>query len=190
MEFRTATPEDAEALLAVYAEYIDTNITFEYALPSVEEFAGRIRGILEFYPYLVAEEEGRILGYAYAHRHMERAAYQWNAELSVYVAKEAVGRGLGTKLYRALLELLERQGVRSAFGCVTSPNPPSERLHLRLGFELVGMYKLAGWKNGQWHSVSWFQKFLRVHDLDPQPPVAFQKLPADFVAEVLERAAH
>ena len=79
---------------------------------------------------------------------MERAAYQWNAELSVYLAKSAAGRGLGTRLYRALLELLERQGVRSAFGCVTSPNPPSERLHLRLGVFGGGGAEFHGWASG------------------------------------------
>ena len=86
------------------------------------------------------------MGYAYAHRHMERAAYQWNAELSVYLAKSAVGCGLGGGLYSRLMTLLKAQGVLSVFGCVTSPNPPSDRLHKRMGFKLVGTYLQAGFK--------------------------------------------
>lgn len=99
MHYRLAVPEDAPALLQIYSEYIHSTITFEYTLPTTEEFAERIRAIAGFYPYLVAEEDGRCMGYAYAHRHMERAAYQWNAELSVYLAKSAVGCGLGGGLY-------------------------------------------------------------------------------------------
>lgn len=91
MHYRLAVPEDAPALLQIYSEYIHSTITFEYTLPTTEEFAERIRTIAGFYPYIVAEEDGRCMGYAYAHRHMERAAYQWNAELSVYLAKSAVG---------------------------------------------------------------------------------------------------
>ena len=144
MHYRLAVPEDAPALLQIYSEYIHSTITFEYTLPTTEEFAERIRTIAGFYPYIVAEEDGRCMGYAYAHRHMERAAYQWNAELSVYLAKSAVGCGLGGGLYSRLMTLLKAQGVLSVFGCVTSPNPPSTRLHKRMGFKLVGTYLQAG----------------------------------------------
>ena len=136
MHYRLAVPEDAPALLQIYSEYIHSTITFEYTLPTTEEFAERIRTIAGFYPYIVAEEDGRCMGYAYAHRHMERAAYQWNAELSVYLAKSAVGCGLGGGLYSRLMTLLKAQGILSVFGCVTSPNPPSDRLHKRMGFKL------------------------------------------------------
>ena len=113
MQLRFADEHDAAACLAIYAQYIDTSITFETALPSEDEFAGRIRSYGAVYPWLIAEEEGKILAYAYAHRAQERAAYDWNAELSVYVSKNAAGRGLGTRLYRALLALLKEQGVRN-----------------------------------------------------------------------------
>lgn len=116
MHYRLAMPEDAPALLQIYSEYIHSTITFEYTLPTTEEFAERIRTIAGFYPYIVAEEDGRCMGYAYAHRHMERAAYQWNAELSVYLAKSAVGCGLGGGLYSRLMTLLKAQGVLSVFG--------------------------------------------------------------------------
>lgn len=99
MHIRFADPGDAAACLAVYAQYIDTSITFETVLPSEAEFSGRIRSYGAVYPWLIAEEDGRVLAYAYAHRAQERAAYGWNAELSVYVSRDAAGRGLGTKLY-------------------------------------------------------------------------------------------
>lgn len=102
MRFRTACPADAPKLLEIYREYIDTTITFEYALPSVEEFEGRIRSISEFFPYLVLEDDaGTIVGYAYAHRHMERAAYQWNAELSIYLSRKLAGKGWGREVLQS-----------------------------------------------------------------------------------------
>ena len=125
MNLRFADEHDAAACLSIYAQYIDTSITFETALPSEDEFAGRIRSYGAVYPWLIAEEEVKILAYAYAHRAQERAAYDWNAELSVYVSKNAAGRGLGTRLYRALLALLKEQGVRTAYGVVTMPNDAS-----------------------------------------------------------------
>ena len=172
-------------LFRSYSEYIHSTITFEYTLPTTEEFAERIRTIAGFYPYIVAEEDGRCMGYAYAHRHMERAAYQWNAELSVYLAKSAVGCGLGGGLYSRLMTLLKAQGVLSVFGCVTSPNPPSDRLHKRMGFKLVGTYLQAGFKNGAWHDVNWYQKMLGVHLDDPKPPVPLSALEKDSILEVL-----
>lgn len=125
------------------------------------------------------------MGYAYAHRHMERAAYQWNAELSVYLAKSAVGCGLGGGLYSRLMTLLKAQGVLSVFGCVTSPNPPSDRLHKRMGFKLVGTYLQAGFKNGAWHDVNWYQKMLGDHLDDPKPPVPLSALEKNSILEVL-----
>ena len=185
MQYRLAVPEDAPKLLEIYSEYIRSVITFEYELPSVEEFAQRIRDITAFYPYIVAEEAGLVVGYAYAHRHMERAAYQWNAELSVYLASWAAGRGLGGALYTRLMTLLKAQGVLAVFGCVTSPNPPSDRLHQRMGFQLVGTYKQAGFKNGAWHDVSWYQKMLGAHEGNPASPVPLSTLDPEYVETVL-----
>ena len=119
LQLRFAQPEDAAVLLEIYRESIDTSITFEYTLPSEAEFAGRIAEISACYPYLVLFVGGRAVAYAYAHRAQERAAYGWNAELSVYVSRDAAGRGLGTKLYTLLLALLQKQGVRTAYGVVT-----------------------------------------------------------------------
>ena len=121
MEIRFAAEADAPALLAIYAQYIETGITFEYQLPTREEFARRIRDFGGTYPYLVCEENGCIVGYAYAHRQAERAAYQWNAELSVYLDRSCTSRGLGRRLYGALIDILRLQGIRTVYGCVTVP---------------------------------------------------------------------
>ena len=158
MHIRFADPGDAAACLAVYAQYIDTSITFETVLPSEAEFSGRIRSYGAVYPWLIAEEDGRVLAYAYAHRAQERAAYGWNAELSVYVSRDAAGRGLGTKLYTVLLTLLQKQGVRTAYGVVTMPNDASSTLHQKLGFRTLGTYRNTGYKNGRWRDVVWFEK--------------------------------
>lgn len=155
---RMAREEDAERLLEIYGEYIHTPITFEYDLPSREEFKKRIRDTLKEYPYLVWEEEGELLGYAYAHRLREREAYRHSAELTIYIAGRAVGTGGGRNLYEALFQKLKEQGIRMVYGCVTRPNERSERLHQSLGFTLTGIFHRVGYKNGQWLDVSWFEK--------------------------------
>ena len=177
MNLRFADEHDAAACLAIYAQYIDTSITFETALPSEDEFAGRIRSYGAVYPWLIAEEEGKILAYAYAHRAQERAAYDWNAELSVYVSKNAAGRGLGTRLYRALLALLKEQGVRTAYGVVTMPNDASAALHRKLGFGLLGTYHNTGYKNGRWRDVVWFEKPIGSFTGEPRPLIPITRLP-------------
>ena len=112
MNIRLENKNDAAALIAIYAPYVEkTAITFEYDVPSVEEFSGRIEKTLERYPYLLAEEEGVILGYAYASTYYGREAYNWAIELSVYVADENCGRGIGKQLYDKLEEILEQQGI-------------------------------------------------------------------------------
>lgn len=174
MQLRFAVPADAAALLRVYAESIDTSITFEYVLPSEAEFAGRIADISAFYPYLALFDGETPAAYAYAHRAQERAAYSWNAELSIYIAKAFVHCGLGRLLYEALMELLRLQGVKTVYGVVTSPNAPSEALHEAMGFHRAARFTDAGYKNGGWHDVTWFEKEIAPHGAAPAPlrPIA------------------
>ncbi len=170
MTVRFAEETDAKELLKIYGQYIDTSITFEYCLPSEEEFRQRIRNVKqEGYPYLVCMEDGRITGYAYAHRPFERAAYQWDAELSIYLDRSCTCGGLGGRLYGILLELLKMQGVRTVYGCVVSPNPKSERLHERMGFQRIGVFKNTGYKNGTWLDVVWFEKKIGSFSGGPEP---------------------
>lgn len=186
MTIRFAAPEDADALLDIYAHYISTPVTFEYALPTREEFARRIGTIGRDWPYLVCEEEGSPVGYAYAHPLWERAAYQWNAELSIYLAPQAAGHGLGKALYALLEELLRLQGVRVLYGVVTVPNPASEGLHRACGFTRACLFPAAGCKAGAWRDVAWFRKELAPAGPDPEPVRSIRDLPPEAVAAILK----
>ena len=188
MQLRFAVPSDAGALLRIYDEYINTSITFEYALPSEAEFAARIADISAEYPYLALFDGDVPAAYAYAHRAQERAAYVWNAELSIYIAKAYTGHGLGRLLYEALMELLRRQGVKTVYGVVTSPNPPSEALHQAMGFHVAARFRDAGWKNGEWHDVTWFEREIAPHDGAPQPLRPIGEVGADEVLHVCGQA--
>lgn len=184
---RRAAAGDAAALLDIYAPYIrDTAITFEYDVPAAEEFAARIGDIARTHPYLVCERDGRPVGYAYAHNIRERAAYDWAAELSVYLAPAAQGQGAGTALYRCLIDLLAMQNLRILYGCVTLPNEKSERLHEKLGFAPVGVWHGAGWKFGRWHDVGWLEKRLG-GDGAAQPVIPFPQLDGQKIQECLNR---
>ena len=186
-EIRFAAAADAAALLGIYGQYIDTPITFECALPSEEAFRRRVAEYGAACPYLVWEEDGRILGYAYAHRLGERAAYQWSAELSIYLGRDSTGRGLGRRLYGALMELLRLQGVRTVYGCVALPNAGSEGLHAAMGFRLTGTWHRAGFKCGAWRDVGWFEKTIAPYDPSPAPVRPIGEVPAAAAAEILER---
>lgn len=189
---RLATIADSDVILAIYAPYIETPITFEEEVPSPDEFRARTASILTKHPYLVAEDEhGTLLGYAYAHPLRERAAYQWLNELSVYLAPEAKGNGLGTALYTALLELIAAQGVKAAYGVVTYPNAASDALHTHLGFELAWHQKHSGYTCGTWHDMSWYVKELAGFEDNPTAPLPFPELLAQqpqLVEDVLAKA--
>lgn len=187
MSLRLATPQDAQALVHIYGQYIHTPITFEYELPSPQEFQARITHILECYPYLVWEEAGVPIGYAYAHRFKERAAYQWGAELSVYVAQGHTSQKVGRRLYSALMELLAIQGVRTVYGIVTVPNAKSEGLHRGLGFQDTGICRNTGYVAGAWRDVQTFEKAINPYDLDPVPITPFPQLSPQQVLAVLTR---
>ncbi len=186
---RTAAPEDAEALLAIYAQYINTSITFETELPSVSDFAARIGGIYRKYPYLVCLEDGIPItyAYAYAHQQQERRAYDWNAELSVYVDPRHTGRGIGKRLCSAMLDLLALQGIKTAYSIVTQPNEPSVGIHDSLGFSRIGVCRNTGYKAGAWHDTMWFDKALGNYDNPPRPVTPFEYLPSGKVRGVIEK---
>ena len=163
---RQAAAQDAAALLEIYRPFITDT--------------------LAFFPYLVCERDGKPVGYAYAHHIRERAAYDWAVELSIYLAPEAQGQGVGTVLYRCLIDLLDRQNIRILYGCVTLPNEGSRRLHEKLGFALTGVWHGSGWKFEGWHDVGWFEKRLG-GDGPAQPVVAFPALEPKKIQECLCR---
>lgn len=186
---RLAESTDASALLAIYSNYISRSVTFETALPSEEEFKRRIKEVREFYPYLLCEKDGQIVGYAYAHRFKERRAYDWSAETSIYLAPEACGQGLGKMLYGALLELLALQNIQTAYACVTVPNIPSERLHLSLGFRLVAQLPKVGYKVGAWHDVKYFAKQIGTYPASPAAIISLREVDNSLRDDILRKAA-
>lgn len=161
MKIRLAKPSDARSLLDIYAPYVEnTAITFEYEVPTIEDFAIRIEKTLEKYPYLVAEEDGVVLGYAYASTYYARAAYDWAVELSVYVSQDAREKGVGSKLYDALEEMLEKMGYIHFLACISLPNEASLALHRKRGYQQVAHFPKIGYKFNRWHDIVWLQKSL------------------------------
>ena len=156
MILRLATPDDARPVHDIYAPIVrDTTISFEWEPPAVDEIRARIaRTLDDGYPWLICEIDGSVAGYAYAGRFRTRAAYDWAAETSVYVARDRHRSGVGRATYGELLRVLERQGYRSAYGVMTLPNPGSEALHRTVGFAEVGRFPRVGWKFGAWHDVA------------------------------------
>lgn len=202
---RLAAPNDVEGIRQVYAPYVDTPITFEEEVPAPAGFQARMEDVMRFYPCLVACEDpvrvarteavgtaspdasasaGRVLGFAYAHRQAERAAYDWNVELSIYLRRDIGRQGVGTALYDALMKLLALQGVRCCYARVTLPNAASERLHARFGFDTMGIQRSAGFKNGAWRDVAWYVKPIGPFDQDPARPVPFPRVMREHASEV------
>jgi L-amino acid N-acyltransferase YncA len=156
---RAADPDrDAAACAAIYAPFVEEGPTsFEESPPSDAEMAERIGQTSTTHPWLVAERDGEVVGYAYACPHRSRPAYRWSVDVSVYVAPTHQGQGYGQRLYEELFKRLRGQGFQVACAGITLPNEPSVALHERLGFEPVGVYKRIGWKAGAWRDVGWWQ---------------------------------
>lgn len=181
---RLATIEDAKELLEIYRYYVEhTAITFEYETPSVEEFQQRIKKTLKRYPYLVVEEEGKILGYAYASPFKERAAYDWSVETTIYVNKDRKRSGIGKSLYLALEEILKKQHVINLDACITDPAIEDEYVtknsveyHTHLGYHIVGKFYKSGYKFGRWYDMVWMEKCIGKHADQPEAFIPFSKL--------------
>ncbi len=176
MKIRFATIEDTKNILNIYSQYFDTAITFEYEVPSLDEFKQRIISISEDYPYIVLEDNDNILGYAYAHRFKERDAYGWGAELTIYMDKKAHSKGYGKKLYSALIDLLKLQDVKTVYACVTSANELSKKFHEILGFKKCADFKNAGFKFGKWYGITWYELSVNEYDNNPAPVKSVQNL--------------
>lgn len=181
---RMATVGDAAELLKIYAPYVEqTAITFEYEVPSLQEFASRIEHTLKKYPYLVAEKDGRIVGYAYAGSFNERAAYDWAVETSIYVDQNAKKMGIGRTLYEALEDVLKRQGILNLNACIGYPEHEDEYLtknsvefHAHLGYRFVGEFKQCGYKFGRWYNMVWMEKHIGEHGEIPVSVVPVTEL--------------
>lgn len=197
--FRIATPDDAPALLAIYAPYVEqTAISFEYDVPSLEEFRRRIADFSRTYPYLIAEDaSGRALGYAYTHTFIPRAAYDRCAETTIYLSLESRHQGLGKRLYRALEDISRAQGIYNLYACIGEPQGEDDeyltdnsiRFHEHLGFRRIGVFRCCGYKFGRWYDMSWAEKLLGEPPEAPEPFLPFPQLDRTLVTEILRRAA-
>lgn len=189
MQIRVATEEDAEELLQIYRPYVEeTVITFEYEVPSAEEFRQRITHTLEKYPYLIAEKEGRIVGYAYASAFKERAAYDWAVETTIYLEKGSRKKGIGRNIYNALEDALRMQHILNLNACIGYPEVEDEYLtknsadfHAHLGYRLVGEFKQCGYKFGRWYNMVWMEKMTGEHGEKPEPVIPFHEVAAEFM---------
>jgi phosphinothricin acetyltransferase len=190
LKIRLIQSTDCQQVLDIYKPYVTaTAITFEYEVPTPEDFADRISTITSEYPWLVCMKDDQIVGYAYASRFRYRTAYQWSAESTVYLAPEAQGMGLGIALYETLFAILRLQGFINVFAGAAMPNEKSERLHKQLGFEEIGIFKEIGYKMGKWHSTKWFQLSLADHTLEPAPPRTMPELvDSEDIRQILDRA--
>lgn len=187
ISLRFATVNDAPALLEIYRPYVEnTSISFETEVPALAEFEARIREYSAFFPYLVAEEDGKILGYAYAHAFHERKAYQWTVETSIYVAETARGNHVGKTLYGALLPLLKAQGIQNTCAVITVPNAPSMAFHHAMGFHSGNLLPDFGYKNGAWRGVAYLYCALGPHEASPKPPVSIWELPEEILKNLLK----
>ncbi len=175
---RLASEADAAGIAEVYRPYVkDSRISFEEQAPDAVEMARRIAGDRPgFYPWLVGDEAGRILGFASSSPFRTRPAYRWSVETGIYLAHGAYGRGLGKSLLSALTDLLQRQGYVTATGAIALPNDPSVRLHEALGFEPAGTYRGTGFKMGEWIDVGLWQKELAPRAAWPAEPLPFEGL--------------
>ena len=176
---RLARESDADQVLNIYAPIVrETAISFELAPPGVDEMRERIRNILASHAWVVSEDGQAIAGYAYASKFRPREAYQWTAEVTVYVHPAQQRKGIGTALYGSLFEIMRLQGFCTAIAVIALPNHASAQLHERLGFKPIGIFERAGYKLGRWHDVGWWQLELQSHPSNPNPPRS--------IAEVLE----
>ena len=177
IKIRPATEADAAEILNIYAPYItDTAITFEYDVPTLEEFTGRIRHTLEKYPYLVAVRDSEIIGYAYAGAFYGRAAYDWSAETTIYVKKGCRHSGVGKLLYQALETALKAQNIINLYACIGYPEEDDEYLtknsaqfHAHLGYRMVGEFYHCGYKFDRWYNMVWMEKLLVPEIKHPKP---------------------
>lgn len=177
-KIRVAQMQDAKALLDIYAYYVEnTAITFEYVVPTIQEFEQRMQYILSKYPYIIAERNGEIIGYACAGTFKQRAAYDWAVETTVYVRAGRQKNGVGRELYETLEKLLALQNIQNLNACIAYLDIEDQylthnsvRFHEHMGYRLVGEFYQCGYKGGRWYNMVWMEKHIGRHE-DVPPAV-------------------
>lgn len=169
---RLIDEKDASEVLKIYAYYVEhTHVSFEYTAPHEDVFLTRIQSTLVEFPWLVCLHNNKVIGYAYAHKHRLREAYQWSPESTIYLAPDFHTKGIGRILYKTLFALLKLQGYQNVFAGVALPNEKSVGIHQRMGFEEIGIFKAVGYKMGKWYNTQWFQLNLKQNINEPQKPL-------------------
>ena len=185
IKVRLAVPKDAGQILDIYAYYVEnTAISFEEAVPNVQQFSDRIAETTAKYPYIVVEIDGVVRAYTYASAYRTRAAYRFDVETSIYMAQELVGRGIGKIMYTALFALLYEMNYYNIYAGITQPNEPSVRMHESMGFIPAGTWHGTGYKFGKWHDVKLMQKVLRQRVDKPKEPIAISDVPPEIICKV------
>lgn len=188
MKLRLANINDAQDILNIYKPYVkNTTITFEYDVPSLDEFKNRISTISENFPYIVCEIDDAIVGYAYASKYGGRAAFNWTVELSIYVNENYHNHKFSHKLYSSLLDILKIQGVYNAYACITIPNEKSKKFHDKFGFNLVGTFTNSGYKFGKWIDVIWMEKNLIDYSLTPENITPISLIENNIIKDVFNK---
>lgn len=183
---RFAEKNDAKAILKIYAPYvISTSITFEYAVPTIDEIRSRIEKTRQNYPYIVCELNNQVIGYAYAHRDTVEDAYDWNVNISIYVDKRYTHIGVGRGLYTCILQILAHQNIKNVYCIITSPNDSSIKFHEFFGFKKLGLYPNCGYKLGKWHDIIIMGKSLGRHKEPPKPFIKINDISNDILAGIL-----
>lgn len=179
MKIRIAKVEDAKELVSIYKYYVEnTDITFEYDTPTVDEFADRIKNTLKKYPYIVAESEDThdIIGYAYAGAFKARRAYDWAVETSIYVKHGTGKQGIGTMLYNELERYLKLMNIININACIAYPNETSEAFHKKFGYKTVAHFTKCGYKFGKWKDMIWMEKIIGEYADNPPEVIPFKNI--------------
>lgn len=192
MIIRVAKTEDAGQIADIYRPYVEnTAVSFEYTAPGKDEMAGRIEETLKNYPYLAAEEDGEILGYAYTGRYKERKAYDWAAEISIYIKEEYHGKGAGRALYTAIEKISAMQNILNLYACITVENTDEEtagsesaKFHEHMGYKPAGRFCYSGNKFGKWHSTVFMEKLIGEHPDSPPEIIPFPELDKCILKEI------
>ena len=192
VSIRVASPEDAEKLLRIYAPYVEnTAISFEYRVPELAEFRGRIEKTLTKYPYLVAEADGEAVGYAYLSALKDRPAYDRSAETTIYLRQDVRKKGVGRALYKVLESIAKAQNISNLYACIAYPEAEDEYLtknsaqfHAHMGYAPSGVFRRCGCKFGRWYNIVWAEKIIGEYPAVPRPLVPFHALPTEMLADL------
>ncbi|MFV0606034.1 MAG: GNAT family N-acetyltransferase [Niabella sp.] len=188
MIIREIETKDLNAVLGIYSPFInDTAVTFETIQPGFDLFKQRVASVTQQYPWLVAEEDGIILGYAYASSYRERKAYQWCCEVSIYLHPNSKGKGIAGNLYKALIEILHIQEFCNAYAVIALPNDNSVRFHEKYGFKWFATYNNVGYKLGKWHNVGWWQLAIQPPKENPSDPIPYRQIEKARIKTILAK---